>query len=103
MFTEAIHTPFMSDRYLAIENAHYIRTTMKDLGSEIVFKPGGIIENRANEVLTDAYNLLERISRDGLFKSLENGVFAGTKRSIDGGKGLDGVIEKDPGLFQSIY
>ena len=99
MFTEAIHTPFMSDRYLAIENAHYIRTTMKDIGSEIMFKPGGIIENRAREVLADASHLLERISKDGLFKSLENGIFAGTKRQVDGGKGLEGVIEKDPEYF----
>ncbi len=99
MFTEAIHTPFMSDRYLAIENARYIRTTMKDLGNEITFVPDGIIENRAREVLANAHHLLERISQDGLFKSLENGIFAGTKRQVDGGKGLDGVIEKDPEYF----
>ena len=34
MMTEAIHTPFMSDRALAIENAQYIFRTMKDLGGE---------------------------------------------------------------------
>ncbi len=34
----AIHTPFMSDRALAIENAQYIFRTMKDLGEEIEFK-----------------------------------------------------------------
>ena len=32
MLTEAIHTPFMSDRALSIENAQYIFRTMKDLG-----------------------------------------------------------------------
>ena len=46
MLTEAVHTPFMSDRYLAIENASYINRTMKDLGDEIVFKKDGIIEKR---------------------------------------------------------
>jgi beta-lysine 5,6-aminomutase alpha subunit len=96
MLTEAIHTPFMSDRYLSIENARYINTTMKDLGSEISFKPGGLIENRAKEVLRDANTVLSRIKQDGLFNSLERGVFAQTKRYADGGKGLDGVIEKDP-------
>jgi beta-lysine 5,6-aminomutase alpha subunit len=35
MLTEAIHTPFMSDRALAIENARYIATAMADLGDEI--------------------------------------------------------------------
>jgi beta-lysine 5,6-aminomutase alpha subunit len=99
MFTEAIHTPFMSDRYLAIENANYIRNTMADLGNEILFKPDGIIENRAREVLANACQLLERIGQDGLFNSLGNGIFAGTKRLPDGGKGLEGVIEKDPEYF----
>ena len=40
MMTEAIHTPFMSDRALAIENAQYIFRTMKDFGSELEFKEG---------------------------------------------------------------
>jgi beta-lysine 5,6-aminomutase alpha subunit len=96
MLTEAIHTPFMSDRYLSIENARYINTTMKDLGSEISFKTGGLIENRAREVLKDANTLLSKIKKDGLFNALESGVFAQTRRYADGGKGLDGVIEKDP-------
>ncbi|HAD19073.1 MAG TPA: D-lysine 5,6-aminomutase subunit alpha, partial [Lachnospiraceae bacterium] len=47
MMTEAIHTPFMSDRALAIENAQYIFRTMKDFGSEITFREGGIIQSRA--------------------------------------------------------
>ncbi len=51
MMTEAIHTPFMSDRALAIENAQYIFRTMADFGSEIEFKEGGIIRSRAAEVL----------------------------------------------------
>ena len=50
MLTEAIHTPFMSDRALSIENAKYIFKNMKDLGDEITFKEGGIIQQRASEV-----------------------------------------------------
>ena len=72
---------------------------MKGLADEIEFKKGGLIEHRANEVLSQAYRLLERIRQDGLFISLENGVFAGTKRAMDGGKGLEGVVEKDEGYF----
>ena len=94
MMTEALHTPFMSDRALAIENSKYIFNTMKDLGGEISFKDGGIIETRANEVLAKAYVLLEQITSQGLFKTLESGVFAGIKRSEYGGKGLDGVFVK---------
>ncbi|MBR6025819.1 MAG: lysine 5,6-aminomutase subunit alpha, partial [Firmicutes bacterium] len=47
MMTEAIHTPFMSDRALAIENAQYIFRTMADFGSELEFKKDGIIQSRA--------------------------------------------------------
>jgi beta-lysine 5,6-aminomutase alpha subunit len=99
MLTEAIHTPFMSDRALAIENAKYIFNTMAELGEEISFKEGGIIQNRANEVLEKACELLSEIESIGLFKTLERGVFAGIKRPIDGGKGLDGVVEKDRNYF----
>lgn len=94
MLTEAIHTPFMSDRALSIENAKYIATTMADLGSELTFKQGGIMEARANEVLNKASDLLGEIEGEGLFKTLEKGIFAGIKRPLDGGKGLAGVTEK---------
>lgn len=99
MMTEAIHTPFMSDRALAIENAQYIFRTMKDLGSEIEFKKGGIIESRANEVLTKAVDLLGEIEELGVFATLEKGIFADIKRPKDGGKGLSGVVEKDSHVY----
>ena len=31
MLTEAIHTPFMQDRFLALENAKYVMNNMADL------------------------------------------------------------------------
>lgn len=99
MLTEAIHTPFMSDRALSIENAKYIFKNMKNLGDEITFKEGGIIQQRSNEVLTKALELLTKIKEEGLFKTIEKGIFAGIKRPIDGGKGLDGVIQKDTDYF----
>ncbi|MBR5099672.1 MAG: lysine 5,6-aminomutase subunit alpha, partial [Bacteroidales bacterium] len=40
MPTEAIHTPFMSDRYLSIENARYIFNNLRDIGEEVEFKEG---------------------------------------------------------------
>ena len=97
MMTEAIHTPFLSDRFLAIQNAQYIFTTMKDLGSELVFKKGGIMQTRANDVLTKANELLADIEKLGIFETLEKGVFADIKRPRDGGKGLEGVFQKAPG------
>ena len=99
MLTEAIHTPLLQDRALSIENAKYIFNNMRNLGDEIEFKKGGIIETRAKEVLARAANMLEEIEKEGLFYTLEQGKFAGVKRAIDGGKGLEGVIEKDEKYF----
>mgnify|MGYP003178249213 FL=1 len=99
MMTEAIHTPFMSDRALSIENAQYIFRTMKDLGDELTYKEGGIIRTRANEVLTKATDLLAEIEKLGLFTTIEKGIFADVKRPKDGGKGLAGVVIKDDKYF----
>ncbi|MDR1415291.1 MAG: lysine 5,6-aminomutase subunit alpha [Odoribacteraceae bacterium] len=94
MPTEAIHTPFMSDRYLSIENARYIFSTLRDIGEEIEYKPDGIIRRRAAEVLDNAIILLQTIEKEGLFAALEKGIFADIRRPLNGGKGLDGVAEK---------
>ncbi|MDE7356910.1 MAG: lysine 5,6-aminomutase subunit alpha, partial [Bacteroidales bacterium] len=94
MPTEAIHTPFMSDRYLSIENARYIFNNMKSIGEEMEFKEGGIIRKRAAEVLDKATSLLQQMEKEGLFAALEKGIFADIKRPKNGGKGLQGVAEK---------
>ncbi len=99
MLTEAIHTPFMSDRYLSIENAKYIFNNMKSIGDEMEFKEGGIIRKRAAKVLDDATELVEKIEKEGLFTALEKGIFADIKRPKDGGKGLAGVVEKGSNYF----
>ena len=99
MPTEAIHTPFMSDRYLSIENAKYIFGNMKNIGDEVEFKDGGIVKTRAKEVLNNATELLENMEKEGLFTALEKGIFGGVKRPKNGGKGLDGVTEKGPNYF----
>ena len=67
---------------------------MEDFGSEIEFKKGGIIEKRAQEVLEETVGLLGNIEKEGLFRTLETGKFAGIKRPQDGGKGLEGVVRK---------
>ncbi len=67
---------------------------MKSIGDEMEFKEGGIIRNRAKEVLDKAIELLEQLTSEGLFNALEKGIFGDVKRSRIGGKGLDGVVEK---------
>ncbi|MDO4726456.1 MAG: lysine 5,6-aminomutase subunit alpha [Porphyromonadaceae bacterium] len=99
MPTEAIHTPFMSDRYLSIENAKYIFSNMKNIGDEIEFKKDGIIQSRAQKVLDDTIELLDKLQTEGLFTALEKGIFGDVKRSKTGGKGLDGVVRKGDNYF----
>jgi beta-lysine 5,6-aminomutase alpha subunit len=94
MLTEAIHTPFIQDRFLAIQNAKYVFNTMKDLHSEIEFKRGGQIEQRAQTVLAQAEQLLADIETIGLPAAIGQGLFAEISRTPTGGKGLDGVIQK---------
>lgn len=99
MMTEAIHTPHLSDRYLSIENAQYVFNNCHDLGDDLEFKPGGIMETRAQEVLQKAHDLLIQIEKEGLFATIEQGKFGGVKRSRTGGKGLDGVTMKGEHYF----
>ncbi len=99
MPTEAIHTPFMSDRYLSIENAKYIFSNMKGIGDEVEFKKDGIIQKRAQTVLNDTIDLLEKMESEGMFTALEKGIFGDVKRSKVGGKGLDGVVKKGENYF----
>ncbi len=99
MMTEGIHTPFLGDRALALENARYVMGTARHLGDEIEFKPDGIVERRARRVLNDARALLERIARLGLMEAIELKTFADVKRSPDGGRGFDGVFERAPGYW----
>ncbi len=94
MMTEAIHTPFIQDRFLAIQNAKYVFSTMKDLHSEIEFKRGGQIELRAQSVLAEAESMLARIEAMGLAGAIGQALFADISRTPTGGKGLDGVIPK---------
>ncbi len=99
MPTEAIHTPFMSDRYLSIENAKYIFNNMHSIGEEMQFREGGICRERAKLVLNNTIALLEEIVKEGLFTALEKGIFGDVKRPKNGGKGLEGVTQKGENYY----
>ncbi|MDP3058710.1 MAG: lysine 5,6-aminomutase subunit alpha, partial [bacterium] len=74
-----------------------IRKAAKHLSEEITFVAGGRIEQRANQVLDEALELLLHIESVGLLEAIEQGVFADVKRGRFGGKGLDGVVKKAVG------
>lgn len=95
MLTEAIHTPHLADRAMAIENANYLFTAAKDFSQEITLEPDGFINRRADIVLEEATQFLKKVAEQGLFKAMENGEFADIKRPETRGKGLDGVFQRD--------
>ncbi|HEY9722184.1 MAG TPA: lysine 5,6-aminomutase subunit alpha [Oscillatoriaceae cyanobacterium] len=94
ILTEAIHTPFVSDRYLALENIRYVNHYAKDLVHQFDLRPDSHITRRAQQVLGEAIAQLEHIADVGLVAALGEGCFADVKRFPDGGKGLSGVFEK---------
>jgi beta-lysine 5,6-aminomutase alpha subunit len=99
MLTEAIHTPFVGDRALALENARYVMGTARHFGDEIEIKAGGKIERRAQEVLAGAVRILEAVAERGLMRAIGDGTFADVKRARDGGRGHEGVFAKAPGYW----
>jgi len=96
MLTEALHTPFLHDRWLAITQADTIRRNARHLAEEMTFRPDGRIVRRAREVLSGAETILARVADQGLFAALSGGVFADTRRPRDKGRGFDGVLRRDP-------
>ena len=95
MFSEAIHTPLLMDRYLSLKSARYVFGAARHLGDEIhQWKPGGIVETRAREVLTSAHRLLEEVQRESIWDAIGHGAFADVKRTRTGGKGHAGVVPR---------
>jgi beta-lysine 5,6-aminomutase alpha subunit len=94
MMTEAVVTPWLSDRDIALQNVQYVRGAAGGLPEDFVPAPGGFIQRRAHQVLAEAVGLLERIVADGLLAAIADGTFGIMKRPADRGKGLAGVIER---------
>jgi beta-lysine 5,6-aminomutase alpha subunit len=94
ILTEAVHTPFLSDRMLAIQDARRVFEAARPLRDSLQAVPGGPLEQRAQLVLRQAVELLQRVAEAGMFEAIERGWFADTPRPRDGGRGLEGVAER---------
>jgi beta-lysine 5,6-aminomutase alpha subunit len=100
--TEGVFTPHVHDRVLALECVDYVFNYARDLGDDIEFKPGGIIQTRARRVLRDAHDLLERIARVGMFGAIEDGTFGDVRRRVEEGRGIEGIFDTEPGYFNPV-
>ncbi|MGW0436423.1 lysine 5,6-aminomutase subunit alpha [Micromonospora sp. NPDC003197] len=99
MMTEAVVTPWLSDRDIALQNVRYVLGAAGGLREDFVPASGGFIQQRANRVLSDAVGLLERIGDDTLLTAIAEGTFGIMKRPADRGKGLDGVAAQADGYY----
>jgi len=100
--TEGIFTPHIHDRVLGLQNVEYVFNAAHDLGEEIEFKRGGIIQTRAKEVLAGAHELLERIAQTGLFKAIEDATFGDVSRGLADGRGIEGIVEVQEGYLNPL-
>src|SRR5439155_9665570 len=99
MMTEAVVTPWLSDRDIALQNVRYVLNACGNLHEDFVPAPGGFIQRRAHQVLSEAVDLLGRIVDDTLLEAIADGTFGIMKRPATGGKGLDGVARKADGYY----
>ncbi|GAB2673132.1 lysine 5,6-aminomutase subunit alpha [Thalassiella azotivora] len=101
MMTEAVVTPWLSDRDLALQNVRYVMNAAGGLTEDFHPPADGFIATRARQVLSEAVDLLERIvAEEGdapLLSAIADGTFGLMKRPADKGKGLDGVVARADG------
>ncbi|BBH70404.1 L-beta-lysine 5,6-aminomutase alpha subunit [Actinoplanes sp. OR16] len=100
MMTEAVVTPWLSDRDIALQNVRYVLNGAGNLHED--FTPGPFIRRRANQVLGEAIDLLEKIVDDTLLTAIADGTFGIMKRPADRGKGLDGVAAHEGDYYNPV-
>ena len=104
MMTEAVVTPWLSDRDLALQNVRYVMNAAGGLTEDFAPPSNGLIQTRARQVLSEAVDLLDEIVTDTsgrgsaypqpLLSAIADGTFGAMKRPPTKGKGLDGVVRK---------
>ncbi len=107
MMTEAVVTPWLSDRDLALQNVRYVMDAAGGLTEDFHPPRDGFIQTRARQVLSEAVDLLDAIASDTaargtdfpqpLLAAIADGTFGAMKRPPTKGKGLDGVVRKADG------
>jgi beta-lysine 5,6-aminomutase alpha subunit len=99
MLTEAVHTPWLSDRDLALQNVRYVMESTRGLAEDFVPAHDGFVVQCAHQVLAEAIELLEAIVDDQLLNAIADGTFGLMKRPADAGRGLDGVAKQAPDYY----
>ena len=105
MMTEAVVTPWLSDRDLALQNVRYVMNAAGNLHEDFRPAPDGFIARRAQDVLGESIGLLRDIQEHphGLLDAIGDGTFGLMKRPADRGRGLDGVSRRAPDYFNPAF
>ena len=102
MMTEAVVTPWLSDRDLALQGVRYVLDAAGGLHEDFRPAPGGLIVSRAHQVLDEAVDLLGRIADEGLLTAIGDGTFGLMRRPEAGGRGRDGVAVRAPDYLNPV-
>ena len=108
MMTEAVVTPFLSDRDIALQNVRYVLSAAGGLREDFRPPRGGFIQARARHVLGEAIDLLRRIvetdpsAQAPLLSAIADGTFGQMRRTADAGKGLDGVFRRNSAYYNPV-
>jgi beta-lysine 5,6-aminomutase alpha subunit len=104
MMTEAVVTPWLSDRDIALQNVRYVMNAAGNLHEDFAPPPGGFISRRADQVLAESIDLLDQIlaHENGLLDAIADGTFGLMKRPADAGRGLDGVAKKASDYYNPV-
>ncbi|MEV6631956.1 lysine 5,6-aminomutase subunit alpha [Actinoplanes sp. NPDC051470] len=102
MMTEAVVTPWLSDRDIALQNVRYVLGAAGGLHEDFVPARNGFIQQRAHRVLDEAIDLLSRIADDTVLNAIADGTFGIMRRPADRGKGLSGVAAHAADYFNPV-
>lgn len=100
--TEGNFTPHVHDRVFGLQAAHYVRSTARSLADEIFVRPDGIVAGRARSVLAEAEEILREAAHCGLFKMIEKGTFGNISRSLEQGRGAEGIVPMADGYINPL-
>ena len=96
------HPPFLRGPLAALNGPDTTSPAGRPRGGGFVGTPAGRIVARARQVLAEARDLLAVVADEGLFGAIARGVFADVKCKEDGGRGLGGVVRREPAYVNPV-
>ena len=86
-----------------LQNVDYVFNAARDLGEEIEFKRGGHHPDARAGGARRRARAARADRADGLFKAIEDATFGDVSRSVDEGRGIDGIVATEARLLQPAW